>query len=229
MRQTRFHAFHSSDPWRGSGSRFVATSPGRPRRYQPVALYSGWPNQKGCTICGRGTSRGIRLRARSCISGFSIAIRSIGARQQATKRSTPASNSAFMLSQERPSGSFLGGVISPGPDSHRRPERHSRVQGGCATISRSQPSCSISRTSPTICRLLPSSAGSRSQDHASWPSASKARRTMPEYSQAIRTRTPYSAASRAGTSARSASIRSNKEGIATRSSAAAQWKAPSMK
>src|ERR1700739_2652168 len=39
-------------------------------------------------------------------------------------------------------------------------------------------------------RVLPSSEGSRSQDHASCPRARKALRTMPEYSQATRTLMP---------------------------------------
>ena len=64
------------------------------------------------------------------------------------------------------------------------------ARGRCTAggaISRSQPSCRTSRTSPTMCGPARSD-GSRSQDTASCPRARKASRTTPENSQATRTR-----------------------------------------
>jgi hypothetical protein len=85
-------------------------------------------------------------------------IRSIGAPQQAENRAAPSRSSACMISTVFPGGGAL---------SQRTPELHKRVQGGCATMSRSQPSSRMSRTSATMWRFDPSSAGSKSQDQAS--------------------------------------------------------------
>src|SRR5437016_3174930 len=120
----------------------------------------------------------MRALACLCITGFSTQILSTGAFQQSAKSAAPSSSSRHICSRVLPGG---------GVESHLTPELHSRVHGGCATISMSQPQCRTSRTSPWIWRLLLVSAGRRSQLHASCPRARKASRTVPENSQATST------------------------------------------
>src|SRR5208337_254800 len=121
----------------------------------------------------------MRALACLCMTGFSTQIRSTGAFQKAENSAAPSSSSCHICCKDFPGG---------GSVSQRTPELQRRVHGGWATISRSHPSLRISRASPRIWRLLPSSLGRRSHDHASCPFSRNAFRTVPENSQATKTR-----------------------------------------
>lgn len=172
----RLRFFHLSGPggslctlWPRPSTICVGTSIGSPRVHQHVALHSGSPNIHGCTIWS-----GLRHMVDRRPIGFSIATR-----WQSTCHKVPTNARARA-------------AASVPFDFHQRAPLTARSVHGGWNMHRSHCEARLnSTTSPTWCRAVhPSSAGSRSHDHASCPSAWNARRIRPEYSQPINTRIP---------------------------------------
>src|SRR5262245_5436312 len=148
----------------GSGMTAVGCNNGSPFSHRQVVLLSGCPNCHGWIVWS-----GRRMRVEMQPTGFSSAIRSMGA---SSKERT--NSKARSVSRTRPGRRVF----------QCRPEEQRYVHGGKAII-RSQPTCRISDTSPWMCNP-DASEGSRSQLQASCPSAWNASRTHPENSHATR-------------------------------------------
>ena len=136
-----------------------------PRVQKHVRFFAGSPNCHGCTV--NDGPHPTMARAYLCITGFSTATYSALPRRHSRKNAAPSSMSAHRLRSA----------------SHRTPELHNLVQGGCAIMpAQGLRSCSL--TSPWICGPG-RSVGRRSHDTASIPCAKNASRTLPENSQAM--------------------------------------------